>query len=190
MYAQGICSGNAWERIAQCLFASAEKIETEINLLWENMQESLFRPNEERLPPAPFYAHELQRVYLMLIAYCVENLCKGHIVKANRGNMIEEAKRSGRLPRILQSHDLEGLSTKCALTLNVDDLRLLERLSTHASWIGRYPYPLRADQFYSFLDGNPIPTNGFWWSSTEVHETKAVVEKIANQLKMALRPEH
>jgi hypothetical protein len=188
MYAQLICESSHWAYIAQYLYASAEKIEPEINRLWCHMQDSISHPSEERVDPGPFIAANFQRVYLMLMAYCLENLFKGYLVKVRREELLEEIIEKGKLPQLLTRHDLEKLAKDCSLSPNEEDLRLLQRLASHATWIGRYPYPLSADHFYTFAEGSSIPGNGVGWGSDEIETTKVLIRKIAAQLGMPLQP--
>ena len=188
-YAQLICEPTHWLRISQYLYASAEKLEPEISRLWHHMWDSLGLPLEQRTDPGPFEPANYQRVYLMLIAYCLENLFKGYLVKQHKEEFLIQAKQTGKLPSALRTHDLQALAKECPLRLDEDEVQLLHRFAGHATWIGRYPYPTRADQFYVFAEGSSVPGNGVGWSSNEIETTRAFVEKIANQLDMPIRPE-
>jgi hypothetical protein len=189
MYAQLICESSHWVYIAQYLYASAGKIEPEINQLWRHMHDSIFRRPEERTDPGPFRPVDFQRVYLLLMAYCLENMLKGYLVKVRRDQLFEETKKSGELPQMLKTHDLEKLAMQCPLSLNEEDVHVLQRLVYHARWIGRYPYPLRADQLYSFAEGSSVPGNGIGWGSDEIETTKVLINKIAKLLGMSLQPD-
>jgi hypothetical protein len=188
-YAQLICEPSHWLMIAQYLYASAERLEPEITRLWNHMWDSMGLPLGERTDPGPFEPADYQRVYLMLIAYCLENLFKGYLVKTRKQEFHSQAMQTGELPPPLRTHNLQLLARQCPLHLEDDEVQRLHRFAGHATWIGRYPYPLRADQFYVFAEGSTIPGNGVAWSSDEIELTRAFVEKIAKQLEMPIRPE-
>jgi len=187
-YAKLVCESDHWLWIAQYLYAAAEKLEPEINRLWRHLHNSLFVTPDQIADPGPFQATHFQRVYLMLIAYSVENLFKGYLVKAQKSQLFDEAFENGELPRSLKTHNLLALASQCPLNLDPDEQLHLERLASHAAWIGRYPYPTKAEYFYVFTDASPVPSNAIGWSSDEVETIKALVEKIAKQLSMPIRP--
>jgi hypothetical protein len=186
-YAQLICESDHWLSIAQSLYASAERIEPEIKRLWKDMWDSMFADGHKSQPEA-FQPADYQRVYLMLLAFTLENLFKGFLVKTRRPEFYNQALHDGELPSLLKTHRLDELAQLCSLKLTEDEQRIVRRLSGHALWIGRYPYPSRAEQFYVFTPPSLIPGNGVAWSSDDVETIKAFIEKAATRLKMALRP--
>ena len=185
-YAQLVCEPKHWLSIARSLYAAAEKLEPEIHRLWKDLHDSIFTPGHVA-DPRPFEASDYQRVYLMLMAYSLENLFKGFLVGTLKSDLFDQASQDGKLPPMLKTHRLEELAQRCPLHLSPDEHGLLHRLVGHAEWIGRYPYPKRAEEFYTFSDSSPIPGNAIGWSSGEVESIKVLVNNIAEQLGTSLR---
>ena len=187
-YAQLVCESKNWLSVAQTLYAAAEKLEPEVHRLWKDMHDSIFTPGHVA-DPGPFNASDYQRVYLMLIAYSLENLFKGFLAGTSKSELFESTSQNGKLPSLLKTHGLNELAQRCPLHLSPDQQSLLHRLVGHAEWIGRYPYPTRAEEFYSFSDSSPVPGNAIGWSSGEVESVKALVNSIAEQLGTTLHPD-
>ena len=90
----------------------------------------------------PIHAgHDLPPVYMMLLAFAVENLLKGII-------LAREPLRVG--PTKLKKwegggHDLTQLAKVAKVEVTSDEEMLLLNLSVYAEWMGRYPCPLNHD---------------------------------------------
>jgi hypothetical protein len=185
-YAQLICEPDHWLRIAQYLYAAAEQLEPKIDSLWKSKFDSSL-PLSDRLALDQFEPQNYQRVYLMLIAFAVENLFKGYQVKTRKPEFLERIMRNGELPGELNKHDLRALAARCPIRLTSDEESILHRLYGHAWWIGRYPYPTKAEDYFTFTDSSPFPGAGVGWSSEEVSVTKRLVQKLAEQLEMPIQ---
>lgn len=187
-YAKLICNAADWHSVAQSLYATAIKLEPEISRLWKDLRDLMFVPGHVG-DTGPLIAAHYQRVYLMLISYSLENLLKGFLVGQFSSQFHDESLQTGSLPSILKTHNLETLAKKCPLDLNEEQSNMLHRLTSHAEWIGRYPYPAKAADYYTFNSANLTTSNAIGWSSDEMRRIKELVDEIAEQLGTTLYPE-
>ena len=99
--------------------------------------EGLFKSaHADKLGDTPPEGLDLLPVYMMLMAFALENLAKGILI-AREPDRVKEA--------ILKrwegdGHDLNELAEAAKLSLSSDEKRLLLNLSIHAVWMGRYPF--------------------------------------------------
>lgn len=183
-YAELICTPREWLFAARRLYAAAKLLEPKINKLWKSFDNSIFfseLPQENE----PFQASDYQSVYLMLVAYSLENLMKGFWAYKFESELLEEASKNGVLPKMLKTHDLKKLAENCPIGLSDGERALLKKLSSHAEWIGRYPNATTAEKFYNLPSANSTQE---WWGSSEVEEIKLLVERITEQLGTSMNP--
>lgn len=185
-YAKLICNSSLWRSAALSLYAAAEQLEPEIKKQWKDLKESSFVPYVPK-KDEPFQALEYQRVYLMLVAYSLENLMKGFCAYKFKSEFFEETSTSGTLPKMLKTHNLKKLAENCPLELSDTEHKLLNRLSRHSEWIGRYHFPTTAKEFYNLTGSNKIPSTAQVWSSGEIDDVRAIVTSIAEQLGTSLK---
>lgn len=81
---------------------------------------------------------ELMPVYMMLVAFAIENFLKGILIARAPDRVTND--RVNQWPG--GGHDLLALSREANLLQGRDEQRLLLNLSIHAIWAGRYPCPL------------------------------------------------
>ena len=186
-YAKLVCQARFWVYTAQCLYAAAEQLEPETNRLWKGLHDSIMSL-EQKKDPEPFQASDYQAVYLMLVGYSLENLMKGFLAEKMKSEFSPEIGKTGKLPSILKDHKLDKLAMKCQLKLSSDEVGFLKRLSRHIVWVGRYHFATSAEKFYHLTDSNTIPSSGKAWISNDINEVKKLINNIAKQLRINIRP--
>jgi hypothetical protein len=106
--------------MAQGLLDSAELLEPEVALIWQSMREWHETKDRRKLK-----ADEILSVYLMLVAFAVENLFKGALVRGFGSDLRREFDSTGKLPGLLKTHDLFALATKTGLRMEIEEEDLL-----------------------------------------------------------------
>jgi hypothetical protein len=184
-YANRITESWTWLDSAQSLFKTAELIEPHIHSLWDSINNDLTNKNEKWGAKLIEVAN-FQSVYMMLIAYCIENLLKGYIIECDRERIHRETLQTGKLPKGVKSHNLPALAKKCNLKLTELENNLLRRLSEHAIWFGRYPFSSSAP-YYLVFKKPPKPTIDTGWSLEQAIAVKTLAESIAKQFGKNIR---
>ncbi|MGA9115884.1 MAG: hypothetical protein WB626_03820 [Bacteroidota bacterium] len=168
---------NLWVASAQALFASAQHLSIEIEKRWLRSEYKFFRwflfKRRDRLE-----APELQSVYLMLIAFCLENLLKAHLVKNLSQDIRSEVTKTGKLPQTLNTHDLNQLAKTCGIDLDSIQNLALYRLTVF-SWRGRYLLPI------TFRTFDEIDV--FQFSPNDLYYYDELVKRMATRLGLDLR---
>ena len=158
-YAWDLLSWDGWFLKARDLFHAA----------------SLMEPRILAPDPLPFGVYG---AYFMLVAFGIENLCKGQIVR----DRLEELRAEGLanvernqppfpvLPKFLKEHNLLDLAEVLRIDTNQDEEELLRRLTDSSVWSGRYPVP----RF-------PRELTNSSFSDDDVYRIRALIEKIRDR---------
>jgi hypothetical protein len=172
-YEMRLFSWQHWFRSFEGLYESALKLEPSINDTWCNYSE---HAKDKNIPLEPDY---FQGVYFMLMAYGVENLFKGLIVKAKQVELRSDYLESNKLPACLKSHDLLKLAKDSGYTLKKGEEGYLRRLTRNSTWAGRYPVPTNSNEFkyeQKFSGGQKYSVA--WFSPNDVSNIKVLIDNI------------
>lgn len=88
----------------------------------------------------------------MLVALGIENMIKGIWINKNNCTSLDINK----LPEEIRTHNLTSLCNKINLQLSIEEEILLRHLETYILWKGRYPIPLKLEEFCSHFEKKPI----------------------------------
>jgi hypothetical protein len=80
------------------------------------------------------------KVYYLLMGYALENLLKGILIMRKPEKYVQQGSLKG-----LKTHKLVKLFEDCRLPVDPETKKLLEKLTLHIKWQGRYPVSLRAE---------------------------------------------
>ncbi len=154
-------------------------------LAWRSSADSLMRAARTLLPsieadrraasdPAETsFEPPVTLAYMLLVGLAVENLAKAvHVARK------QSAVDGDRLANALKTHSLLDLLQGVGLELNQDEAYLVERLEAFVTWAGRYPTPLKLDDYLprSHASGGSGPLTVFLSSDPERGE--ALVERL------------
>jgi hypothetical protein len=143
-FADIVSEEEEWFFVAEDLRVAAEALEPEIERYWK-IEKERERIQEERGGLLVFTRNsDPTGVYFMLIAYAIENLCKGLLVKRAKDRVWETTSNSGEIPRDLLGHDLLTLLKSIKFPLRSEDEELAFRLKRSSVWSARYPVPVKA----------------------------------------------
>ena len=149
-------------------------MEPEVVAIWESFRESHVAKDSRKLK-----SDEILSVYLMLIAFAVENLLKAELVRKSYSEFRQIFEASGKLPPLLKTHDLFMLAREAALTIRLEEEDLLRRLTRSAIWAGRYPLPIE----FNKLAGGEEFSDGKVWSVSylggkDIQRLRKLIDKI------------
>jgi len=82
----------------------------------------------------------------LLLAFAIENFIKNYLCEIDKSLRV----RSKSIPKKLRSHDLLKLIAGCGIDLDKKEELLLDYLTTHLAWRGRYDVPLNSEQYAQF----------------------------------------
>jgi len=110
--------------------------------------EGLIR-NHRQLPSSDRHGDKSYlNAHFMLMGFAIENLLKAIIVLTQLAKLQREFDQKKKLPDILQTHNLLDLFDCSGLRTDSGKIKgLLMRLSRSIIWEGRYPAPLRPEDY-------------------------------------------
>jgi len=123
-----------WIAKGEELLAAAKILEADLKPKWSKV-----RVKKNKVISAARRL-DIQSVYLMLIAYSIENFCKALLIHRNRESL--RNRLLTRIPNHIKEHDLQKLVNAIQLKLSVYEQELLARLSRNSIWAARYPVPI------------------------------------------------
>lgn len=135
VYARAIIEPGAWK-------ATAESICQAINILKPCLDEAwkgFYQEDNSESAAMRRSVLNIQPVILMLVAYTLENLAKGLLIKALA---IDLGTWDGIFPSLDKKHNIGDLVGSVCQPLSLQEQELLARLGPYARWAGRYPGPL------------------------------------------------
>jgi hypothetical protein len=159
-----------WISTAEALLASAALFKPQLKKYWES--KGTERKNYEKF----------LKSNLMLAGFALENVLKALIVQDQRESLEQEFITKNELPKILKSHNLIKLAERAGLQFTDDGTKkLLNHLTRHSVWAGRYPIPLRpseipAEDIFG-LGANFISLSGFAssdWKNVQILFQRAI----------------
>ena len=130
-------------------------------------------------PAATTFEPPVTPVYMLLVGLAVENLAKAvHVART------QSAVGGDRLAKDLKTRSLLDLLRRVGLELD-DEAYLVERLEVFVTWAGRYPTPLKLDDYLPRTQpsGGSGPLTGF--HSTDPERVEALVERLTLTIESA-----
>lgn len=123
-----------WVLTADSLLASAACLEPHASRYW------LSKSSDQKI------SEGYLKTQLMLAGFALENMMKALIVQGSPDRLWQEFISKKELPKALRSHNLIALAEKAGLRFGDDGTKeLLERLTRHSVWAGRYHVPIDPD---------------------------------------------
>jgi hypothetical protein len=182
-------SQSSWRRNVKSLLQAASLVEARVrevwnhNLEWVRASEAAARNHSYTTLKA--MPTEIFGVHFMLVAFAVENMLKAGLVRAEQWDVREEFEKDGRLPRLLQSHDVFLLCSRLGIQLSVEEEDIARRLTRASIWAGRYPIPVQfrdSSEVETFSDGEEWSVGHFFENDPE--RLSQFVEKIRSETRM------
>lgn len=180
-YTKLVSNPDMWLLTARRLFASANLVATEAMRRWDDIDFRKPRDQTYKIQDE-FSAGDFQAVYMMLAGFALENLFKACLIEKNRTALRESVTKSGKMPNILKTHDLRKLAKRCEIELDQDTKSLLDRITKHSVWRGRYHFPLDFETFYHLTPENDIPSSSIGYASNDVERITNTIKSVCDSL--------
>jgi hypothetical protein len=120
----------------------------------------------------------------MLMGFAIENFLKGIIVKEEQVELDDKIKK---LPEFLKSHDLKSLAVRAEILFNKKENMLLSKFTESIIFSGRYPVPVRVEEFQKFYNKNAEPT--FLIKNNNKEELPTQVASLLNKINLKMKKE-
>lgn len=166
-FADAVVDSEQWFAAADDLLFSARCLEPEIDKYCRVMQT---RELKRKTRPLLVFTYEPdpRGSYWMLVAYAIENLCKGLLVVRDKDSFrtAAESDDNGKaLRKALRGHKIVDLLQAVDFPFAHGDKDLAALLWRESVWAGRYPVPLRFDHDTLALLTTPDIEALFSWQS-------------------------
>lgn len=130
---------NSWKLFADQFYKASECIFIQVILDRQKMLQNHLRWQREKSYPDRNYTPTLDNIYFLQIGYSLENMIKGLLLFENPDLV---AKR--KLDVSIKSHNLSKLAAMLKIELSDDEKELLDFITPHIIWYGKYPIPADA----------------------------------------------
>lgn len=148
----------------------------------------------ENLPPR-MTLKEIDAVYLMLMAFAVEDLVKGAYVKKHHDGLYAQAVKTEQLPKKLSTHYPNDLLEELDVSLDSPGAELLQRLAVNGLWWGRYPTPTSAEEFVRWTEDledendkdSIVPNPARMWMTNDYEDSEKLFSELCEALGVDLR---
>jgi hypothetical protein len=180
-YASECFQVEKWLYVADDLLACAAMLEPKVKEVWRRLELRMKDGSTPLISSGPI------KVYFMLLAYAIENLFKGVLIRKNI-NYRKEFESKLKFPSELSSHDLVTLAQMAGLRLSLKREELLRRFTRCAEWDGRYPVPLNYRKMFvspKFRDGKTY--NLSYLGASDLNRAKTLIKAIRRELQVASR---
>ena len=167
LYKCNLLSETQWISIADELYKVANILEPQISEIWEKA-------------PQEGINFTFIAIYFMLVSYATENYLKAIIIGKEKERYKILLENKCELPSELKSHDLPALAKKAGF----NDLEpgLLRRLSRCAKWYGRYPVPVKGEEFPYEKYPKEIKGLTIGFTNYDVRMIKKIIEEIKRSI--------
>ena len=124
--------------------------------------------------------------FMMLCGFAIENLLKALIVLIRHDSIEKEIDSAPIFPDMLATHQLSILVKDAGLEAEMNvHIDLLERLTRAAIWRGRYPCPIRAEQWempdpFGMAGRGWVPMNSY--NSKDPDDVMGIVNTIVAKM--------
>ena len=146
------------------------------NVVLTNAKEGKYDKGTEHpgIPPP-----NLHGPYFILVSYALENLFKALIILERRDEISSQFLQTGRLPRLINEHNLVKLSKEANMKADIKEEDILTRLSRQSKWKSRYPVPVELHDIRNIIqysDGKPYFTD--YYTPRDLDLLNAIAQKV------------
>jgi len=166
-----LLNAREWFSTANELIAAAEVLAPRVIAWWDSHI-------EWSKGQGIFLEHGYHSIFLMLYAFAIENLCKGHLIGQFSLEETELIRKNRRLPKKLTDHRLCELIDSIGLKYNLEDEDILRRLERASVWGGHYPIPKDYSKVRprKYSDGKEYTTA--WLGRDDLERVRSLANRI------------
>ena len=175
-----------WQEKADKLLEASRLLEPQLRDYWSvvltNIKDVRYSKGgtPRNHPPS-----DLHDPYFILISYALEDLFKALIIRDRSDEIRSQFAQTGRLPSLINEHDLVRLSKKANIKMDIKEEDILIRLSRQSKWKSRYPVPVELSDMRNILkysNGKEYFTDYF--KPDDLDALNAIVKRLKDHLKI------
>ncbi|MCX6009875.1 MAG: hypothetical protein NTW48_07600 [Chloroflexi bacterium] len=180
LYLNGLLNPWSWVEKADDMLEASRVLEPQLRRYWSvvltNAQQGKYDKGGEHpdVPPP-----NLHGSYFILVSYALENLFKALIIRERSDEISSQFLQTGRLPRLINEHNLVKLSEEAKMKMDIKEEDILTRLSRQSKWKSRYPVPVELHDIRNVIqysDGKPYFTD--YYAPGDIDGLNAIVQKV------------
>lgn len=168
-------------------FGAADELQHAVDLLrpqvmgwWDGLRE--WEKAKER--PRTFPALGCHSIAMMLMAFVVENLCKGALIRDGKVDLSTERLAKKGLPKTITTHNLRALVRTVGMPTDETEQELLSRMTRASRWRGRYPVPVEySDENDSLVVDDGTKYSASWFGGNDMTRMDALVAKLREHVR-------
>jgi hypothetical protein len=189
LYLNGLLNPWSWVQIADEMLEASKVLELQLRKYWSgvstNAKERKYDKGGEHpnIPPP-----NLHGPYFILVSYALENLFKALIIKRRRDEISSQFGQTGKLPRLIKTHNLVKLSKEANIKVDIGEEDILTRLSRQSEWKSRYPAPVELtgiQNVIQYSDGKLYFTD--YYAPGDIDRLNAIVQKVRSHIAEVIR---
>jgi len=189
LYLDQLLNPQLWLDKADKLLEASEVLKPKLRDYWNivrtNAREE--RYNKGGLPPKKTPS-ELHGPYFILVSYALEDLFKTLIIRDRSEEIRSQFGQTGRLPSLINGHDLVSLSKRANFKTDITEEDILRRLSRFSKWKSRYPVPVELSDMQNIIkysNGRGYFTDYF--KPDDVDQLDTIIKRVKDHLKVQLK---
>jgi hypothetical protein len=186
IYLNQLLDSRLWWEKANKFLEAAEVLKPILRDYWNvvhtNAKEG--RYDKGGLPPQKTPS-ELHGPYFILVSYALEDLLKALIIQERGDEIRDQFGQTGRLPSLIQGHDLLRLSKRANIKIDIIEEDILTRLSRQSKWKSRYPVPVELSDIQNikeYSDGRGYFTDYF--KPDDIDQLDTIIKRVKDNFKV------
>jgi len=183
-YLEGLLNPWLWVAKADEMLEASRVLQPQLRQYWSvvmtNAKEGKYDKGNEHPDTPPPNLHD---PYFILVSYALENLFKALIVRKRSDEISSQFLQTGRLPRLIDEHNLVKLSKEANIKVDIKEEDILIRLSRQSKWKSRYPVPVALHDIrnvFQYSDGKPYFTD--YYAPEDLARLDALVQKVRSHV--------
>jgi len=186
LYLDSLLNPWLWLEKADKLLEASKLLEPQLRDYWNvvltNAKEGKY--NKGGAPPNP-PPSDLHGPYFILVSYALENLFKALIIRDRSDEIRSQFAQTGRLPSLINEHDLVRLSKKANIKMDIKEEDILTRLSRQSKWKSRYPVPVELSDTRNILKySNDKEYFTDYFKPDDLDQLSTIVKRVKDHLRV------
>jgi hypothetical protein len=183
-YLEDLLNPRLWIGKADEMLEASNVLEPQLRQFWSvaitNAKEEKYNKGSEHLNAPP---PNLHGPYFILVSYALENLFKAIIVVERSEEIRSQFFEKGKLPRLINEHDLLRLSKEANIKVDIKEEDILVRLFRQSKWKGRYPVPVELHDLRNVLQySNGKPYFADYYAPQDLDRLHIIVQKVRSRV--------
>ncbi len=186
LYLEGLLDPRLWMDKADKLLEASKTLEPQLREFWNVVQTNTKEGRYNKGGKPPYIPPpDLHGPYFILVSYALEDLFKALIIRNQSNEIRSQFFQNGRLPSLINKHDLIKLSKDANIVFGIIEEDVLIRLSRQSKWKSRYPVPIELSDIQNmqkYSNGKGYFTDYF--KPDDIDHLDSIVKRVKNTLKL------